>query len=129
MTEEGYPIYLRAKPFRASSPCVPAERRLPEKKKKEITHTHTHNKQQQLQLDLADPNLTKIISFFYFLFCFPQYNCNLKTTGYHLILILKFYGGILDAMGKEISIFWKTLKESSLRPLPDPGGGLFMQMV
>ncbi len=38
MTEEGYPIYLRAKPFRASSPCVPAERRLPEEKN---NNTHT----------------------------------------------------------------------------------------
>lgn len=35
MTEEGYPIYLRAKPLRASSPRVPAERRLAREEKKQ----------------------------------------------------------------------------------------------
>lgn len=51
MTEEGYPIYLQAKPFRVSSPCVPAERRLPQEKK--CTQTATAETR-----DLADPNPT-----------------------------------------------------------------------
>jgi len=44
MTEEGYPIYLRAKPFRGSSRRVPAEHRLPKRgeKKKEEKPSNSH---------------------------------------------------------------------------------------
>lgn len=47
MTEEGYPIYLWAKPFRVSSTCVPAELRLPKGVKKACTVTNRN---------LADPD-------------------------------------------------------------------------